>query len=106
MGYYKVNQNGRTLTIWLCKANAIWAEIFFYKDKETNEEMAQFVGFAIDLKHVKICDERIQLFTCSGAKNTKTTSIVYYAKNMTQEHWEAVKYLTKESKRKYSITIK
>lgn len=41
-----------TYKAYLCQANCMWAEIYFYKDEE-NEEIAQLDGFFMDIKHME-----------------------------------------------------
>lgn len=105
IGYYRVKQGEHTYTIWLCKANALWADMSFTCDRETGKTTAQLQGFFADLQHIKNCDKEFELFTLGGA-GKREGAIVFRAKHMTPELWNVVKYLTSSKYHKYEVTIR
>lgn len=86
---------------WICHANCLWADMYFYKVKEDYEEfgkkrkkgdkMAQLIGFWCDIGHLK----RAMKDDCySGADNFH-----FYADQMDAQIWKAVKILAEAGKK-------
>lgn len=100
-GYYTLTQKRgdevKKFKITLCKANAMWAEMYFYKDEKTGEDMAQLYSFYADAKHVSK--------HLSGGGNTEADDFVFKAKEISDnsEIWKSIKVLAKYGKK---ITIK
>lgn len=98
LGYYYVPATeGGKRKVWLCGANCLWAEMYFYTTKEDGKkvQMAQFLGFVGDSEHVKRCLKSGVRFNYQG--------LTFYASKMSAEHWKAVKALTEYG---YQVTIK
>lgn len=96
IGYYTLTQGDNKYKITLCGCNALWAEMQFYTNGN-GEKMAQFYSFIDDVQHLKNCIKNCPDFY-DGASN-----FVFYAKNMDDRVWKAVRLISKLGKK---ITIK
>ena len=95
MGYYYAPaSNGKKAKVWICDANALWAEINFYKN-ESKETMAQLCGFICDVKHLERCLKNGVHFHYHG--------LTFFADKMNADIWKAVKVLTENG---FKVTIK
>lgn len=99
MGYYYQysEDKSKKWKIWLCGANAMWAQMYFYTDKDENGKRAQMVqlnGFLADVEHLK---------RCIKAGFLKYQGLTFFADKMTPELWKAVKELTQNG---FKVTIK
>lgn len=70
--------------VWICHANALCAFMYFYKD-ENGVDMAQLMGFAYDIQHVKNLIKNDWFAPCSNFH--------FFAKEMDAELWKMVKLL-------------
>ena len=70
--------------VWICHANALCAFMYFYKD-EHGKDMAQLMGFACDIQHVKNLIENGWFAPCSNFH--------FFAKEMNADLWKMVKLL-------------
>lgn len=83
---------------WICHANCMWADIYFYKLKEDTprygkkgEKMAQLIAFWSNPAHL---EDAIKNCDCyRGADNFH-----FFADQMDAEIWKAVKILAKYGK--------
>lgn len=86
---------------WICHANCLWADMFFYKVKEDFErfgekfkkgdKMAQVIAFWTDTKHLKNALK-------DGAYG-RADNFHFYADQMDDDIWNAVKLLAKAGKK-------
>lgn len=57
-GYYtltqKTSEGKKKYKVHICKANCLWAEVYFYTNNQ-GEDMVQLMGFFSDLKHLANC---------------------------------------------------
>lgn len=95
IGYYTTLQNGRKFKIWLCPANALCAEIHFYKD-ENGEEKAHLYSFFGDIQHVKNCAK-------NGHLTGYHSGVTLYAKMINNELWKMVRIFSENG---IKVTIK
>ena len=100
-GYYKLTQGDSKFKIYLCKANAMWSEMNFYKNEE-GIEMAQLYAFLADYKHVQNC------FKNGGSHLESCNNYVFYAKNIKgseyeEDIWKTIRLLAEKGKK---VTIK
>lgn len=99
-GYCTLTQeNGKKFKITFCKANCLWAEMYFYTKEEDGKrtEMAQLYSFLGDIQHLKNCLK-------SGNKRIKNYSnFVFYAKECNNDVWKAIRLLAEHGKK---VTIK
>lgn len=84
IGYYTLKQGKDKWKIWICHANALCAFMYFYKD-EHGKDMAQLMGFACDIQHVKNLIKNDWFTPCSNFH--------FFAKEMDAELWKMVKLL-------------
>lgn len=94
IGYYRQEKTNRK--IWLCSANALWAEINFYVEHRYNQhpQMAQLCGFIANVEHLKRC-------LTSGILHYK--GLTFFSSKMDADMWKAVKALTENG---IKVTIK
>ena len=92
VGYYR---NGKR-KIWLCSANALWAEMNFYAVTEDEKlvQKVQLCGFIADTEHLK---------RCIKAGIIHYQGLTIFASKMNADMWKAVKMLTKNG---IKVTIK
>ena len=83
IGYYTIKQNGRRFKIWFCHANALCAEICFYKDENGVKRISLYSFFG-DIQHVKNCAK-------NGHLNGYENGITLFAKEMDKDLWEMAK---------------
>ena len=100
-GYYTLTQGESKFKINLCKANAMWAEMNFYKNEE-GTKMAQLYSFLNDYKHVQNC------FKNGGTHIESCNNYVFYAKNIKEsgyeeDIWKTIRLLAENGKK---VTIK
>lgn len=88
IGYYthtdKLDDKERKSKISICHANCLCAFMYFYKET-TGANMAQLMGFCVDIQHVKnlIKDEWF----------TPYSNFHFFAKEMDADLWKMVKLL-------------
>lgn len=100
-GYYTLTQGEKKFKIHLCKANAMWAEMYFYKNEE-GEDMAQLYAFLADYEHAKKC------FKNGGTHLEDCNNYVFYAKELKGDVygniiWKTIRLLAENGKK---VTIK
>lgn len=97
IGYYTLHsQDGsKKWKIWFCHANALCAEIYFYKD-ENGEEMANLHSFFGDVEHLRRC-AKAGLLTNYGA------GVTLYAKEMNNDLWKMARIFAENG---IKVTIK
>lgn len=95
--YYAPALSRRKRKVWLCGANCLWAEMYFYTEKENGKRrrMAQFLGFFSDSEHIKRCLKSKVPLNYQG--------LTFYASKMNADLWKAVKALTEHG---YKVTIR
>ena len=100
-GYYTLTQGEKKFKIMLCKANAMWAEMYFYKDEEGTKK-AQLYAFLLDYKHYKNClkNDDTNLESCNN--------YVFYANELKDDGyandiWKTIRSLAENGKK---VTIK
>ena len=106
IGYYTkiekdLDGNDRKYKNWICHANCLWAEMYFYKVDEDYErygkhykkgdKMAQLICFFSDNKHLKTCIERDIYYGCDDFH--------FFADQMTPEMWTSVKLIINAGKK-------
>lgn len=89
---------------WICHANCLWADMYFYKVQEDHEEfgkkykkgekMVQLIGFWCDVPHLKRAID--------GGAYEGADDFHFYEDQMDADIWKAVKVLAKAGKK---ITI-
>lgn len=84
--YYEENKK-----VWLCKSNATWAEMYFYREKITNKRWAQLCGFVVDSIHL---DKMLK------NKRYKTDKFYFYGKYVREnpDLWIYIKTLCNNNK--------
>ena len=97
-GYYYVPSadGSKKCKIWICGANALWAEMYFFA-KETDgkrEQRVQLYGFLADVPHLERCLKSGYL---------KYHGLTFFADKMDADLWKAVKALTEGG---IKVTIK
>ena len=97
IGYYTLHSQDGTQKwkIWFCKANALCAEIYFYKD-ETGEDMAKLHSFYGDVEHVRRCAK-------NGHLHGYEKGVTFYAKELDNDLWKMVKIFAENG---IKVTIK
>ena len=100
-GYYTLTQGEKKFKIMLCKANAMWAEMYFYKN-EDGKEMAQLYAFLADYKHLQNC------FKNGGTHLESCNNYVFYANELkgdgyAKDIWKTIRLLAENGKK---VTIK
>lgn len=99
-GYYTLTQKQeygvKKFKITLCRANCLWADIYFYKNEE-KKSMVNPHAFSLDTQHLERC---LKNHVYDEANN-----FVLYAKEIQKESqiWKAIRILTKYGK---TVTIK
>ena len=105
IGYYtKTEKHGDeiiTYKNWLCHANCLWADMYFYKVSEDHEEygktykkgdnMAQLVGFFANTSHLNRCLKSKIYEGCDHFH--------FYIEEMNKEIWTAIRLLVKAKKK-------
>lgn len=106
IGYYtKVekwpDEPERKFRNWLCHANCLWADMYFYKVAEDYEQfgkkchkgdkMVQVIGFFADTKHLKTCVKNGVYNNCDDFH--------FFADQMSAKIWAAVKILVNAGKK-------
>lgn len=105
IGYYTKVQNSpgetRKFRNWICHANCLWADIYFYKVEEDyerfgikhhkGEKMAHLGSFFGDNIHLKACVENGIYDGCDDFH--------FFADEMNKEIWAAVKILAEAGKK-------
>lgn len=90
IGYYtctdKLDEKERKGKIWICHANCLCAFMYFYKET-TGANMAQLMGFCVDIQHVKNLIKDDWFAPCSNFH--------FRAKEMDADLWKLVKLMTK-----------
>lgn len=100
-GYYTLKQGENKFKITLCKANAMRAEMYFYKD-ECGKKMVQLHSFLFDADHVKRCFKQ-------GGVFDKCDNYVFYTEELkgkdgyANDIWKAIRILVENGKK---VTIK
>lgn len=102
-GFYTLTQGENKFKITICKANAMWAEMHFYKNEE-GTKMAQLYAFLADYKHAKNC------FNNGGTHLEQCDNYVFYAKELKDKSdgyvndiWKTIRLLAENGKK---VTIK
>ena len=95
-GHYTLTQGENKFKIHLCKCNALWAEIYHYKNDE-GEKMIQLVSFVGDVQHMKNMAKNGLLFF------KEKDNYVFHAKELNADCWKVIQLLSKLGKK---ITIK
>ena len=97
IGYYTLHsQDGQNKwKIYFCKANALCAEIYFYKD-ENGKEMANLHSFFGDVQHVKNCAK-------DGLLTGYQSGVTFYAKEMSNDLWKMARVFAENG---IKVTIK
>lgn len=106
IGYYTRTEKwdgepDRKFKNWICHANCLWADMYFYKVEEDYEEfgkkhkkgdkMAQLLGFWCDTAHLKRAMKNGGYY---GADDFH-----FFADQMDADIWKAVKVLVKAGKK-------
>lgn len=88
IGCWTATYNGKKKTIWLCRANCLWAEMNFYRKEQDGKrvDMAQLCGFYADPGHLKRC--------ISAGCVPDYKGLTFFASELDAEIWKAVKVLT------------
>lgn len=100
-GYYTYTYGKSKLKIYLCKANAMWAEIYFCKNKE-GKKTAQLYGFLDNFKHAQNC------IKMGGTHIKSCNNYVIYAKELKddgyeEDIWKTIRLLAENGRK---VTIK
>ena len=95
IGYYTTEQNGRKFKIWLCHANCLCAEIYFYTD-EDGHRAGMLRSFFGDIQHVKNCAK-------AGVLTGYHSGVTLYAREMNKELWEMARIFAENG---IKLTIK
>lgn len=100
-GYYTATNGERKIKIYLCKANAMWAEMHFYKNEE-GAKITQLYGFMDNYMHAKNCLKN------GGTHIKSCNNYVFFAKELKgngreNEIWRTIRLLTENGKK---VTIK
>lgn len=98
---YPKDEPVRKFKNWICHANCLWADMYFYKVDEDYErfgkkykkgdKMAQLVCFFSDIKHLKTCLNNGIYDDCDNFH--------FYEEQMYDKIWSAVKILAKAGKK-------
>ena len=100
-GYYTLKQGENKFKITLCKANAMWAEMYFYKD-ERGKKMVQLHSFLAGADHVKNCFKNGGIFD-------ECDNYVFHAEELkgksrcVNDIWKTIRILVENGKK---VTIK
>lgn len=97
IGYYTLHSQDGTKKwkIWLCHANALCAEIYFYKD-ENGKEVANLHCFFADIEHLKRCAK-------DGLLDHYKAGITLYSKEMDNDLWKMARIFAESG---IKVTIK
>lgn len=95
IGYYTIQRDEQKFKIWLCHANALCAEIYFYKD-ENGEDTSMLYSFYADIQHLKNCAKNGHL---KGYEN----GVTFYAKELDNDLWKMVRIFAENG---IKVTIK
>lgn len=93
IGYFtktEERENGKKkFKIWLCHANCLLAEMYFYNKKDDDGKvtpMAQIWGFFLDVPHAERCIDDGSYEGCSNFH--------FFQKEMNPDLWKLVKLMT------------
>lgn len=85
IGYYTmVGTDRKTYKIHFCRANALCAMIYFYKD-EKGEKQADLAGFFGDIKHAERCIKTNYFKHCGRFR--------FYAKSLDKDLWKLIQIM-------------
>ena len=96
IGYYTLVQGENKFKVWFCHANALCAEMYFYKDSE-GVNRAQFYSFYANIQHVKNCAKSDLI------KGLYSKGVTLFAKEMDKDLWEMAKIFAENG---VKVTIK